>query len=99
GKLAQQFVAWKDDCPIKSFEKSYVGTLSRRIATIEDLVRFKTFIEEKLILHERTKFTHASSIDLSKEIKAMNEKYNKYECAFGFFESYFSGKPSESTAA
>lgn len=93
GDLAKQFAAWREDCPIKSFEKSYVGTLSRRIATIEDLLKFKTFIEEKLILHERTSFTHQTSIKLSQQIKefqSSSEKYDKHKCAFGFFENYFS---------
>jgi hypothetical protein len=94
GALARQFAAWREDCPIKSFEKSYVGTLSRRITTIPDVVRFKTFLEEKLILHDRTSFTHSVSIRLSDEIKALEsvseEKYDRHSCAFGFFESYFS---------
>lgn len=93
GELARQFAAWRDDCPIKSFEKSYVGTLSRRITTIHDLSRFKTFMEEKLILHERAAFTHATSTSLSEEIKVLEsslvEKYDRHKCAFGFFESYF----------
>lgn len=93
GELARQFAAWRDDCPIKSFEKSYVGTLSRRITTIQDLSRFKTFMEEKLILHERSSFTHSVSTKLSEEIKALEvsskEKYDRHNCAFGFFESYF----------
>src|SRR3989338_1478880 len=93
GKLAEQFAAWRDDCPIKSFEKSYVGTLSRRITTIPDLIRFKIFMEEKLILHERASFTHSVSTRLSEEIKtlesSLNEKYDRHNCAFGFFESYF----------
>ena len=93
GELAKQFAAWRDDCPIKSFEKSYVGTLSRRITTIPDLIRFKTFMEEKLILHERASFTHATSTSLSEEIKLLesssDEKYDRHKCAFGFFESYF----------
>lgn len=93
GELAKQFAAWREDCPIKSFEKSYVGTLSRRITTIPDLMRFKTFMEEKLILHERASFTHSVSASLSEEIKALesssSEKYDRHKCAFGFFESYF----------
>ncbi len=93
GELAKEFAAWREDCPIKSFEKSYVGTLSRRITTIPDLIRFKTFMEEKLILHERASFTHAISANLSEEIKALesssSEKYDRHKCAFGFFDSYF----------
>lgn len=93
GELAKQFAAWRNDCPIKSFEKSYVGTLSRRITTIPDMIRFKTFMEEKLILHERASFTHSISTRLSEEIRTLesstNEKYDRHNCAFGFFESYF----------
>lgn len=93
GELAKQFAAWRGDCPIKSFEKSYVGTLSRRITTIPDMIRFKTFMEEKLILHERASFTHSISTRLSGEIRTLessaNEKYDRHNCAFGFFESYF----------
>lgn len=92
GELARQFAAWRDDCPMKSFEKSYVGTLSRRISTLNDLTKFKIFIEEKLILHERTKFTHPISVKLAeaiKEIEQSNENYDKNKCAFGFFEAYF----------
>ena len=93
GELARQFAAWRNDCPIKSFEKSYVGTLSRRITTIPDLIRFKTFIEEKLILHERVPFTHLTSANLSEKLKLLesskDEQYDRHKCAFGFFESYF----------
>ncbi len=93
GELARQFASWRVDCPIKSFEKSYVGTLSRRITTISDLIRFKTFIEEKLILHGKAPFTHATSVKLAEGIKVLelssNERYDRHNCAFGFFESYF----------
>jgi len=102
GEIAKQFAAWRDDCPIKSFEKSYVGTLSRRIATINDLIKFKNFIEEKLILHERSKFTFETSVNLSKKIKELElstEKYDKNNCAFGFFESYFTQPKNEKQEA
>ncbi len=94
GELAQQFAAWRNDCPIKSFEKSYVGTLSRRITTMAELLKFKTFIEEKLVLHERSKFTFNASQKLTEAIKELEasseEKYDRHRCSFGFFESYFS---------
>jgi hypothetical protein len=90
GKLAEQFAAWRDDCPIKSFEKSYVGTLSRRITTLEDLIRFKRFIEEKLVIHERNfKSVKDTSYELAQAVKNFSGRYDKNECAFGFFESYF----------
>jgi len=102
GEIAKQFAAWRPDCPIKSFEKSYVGTLSRRIATINDLIKFKNFIEEKLILHERSKFTFETSVNLSEKIKELElsmEKYDKNNCAFGFFESYFAQSKKEKQEA
>lgn len=98
GEIASQFASWRKDCPIKSFEKSYVGNLTRRIATIDDLIKLKNDIEQKLIMHERTKFTHSKSIELSEKIKSLeaaSEKYDKNICAFGFFESYFYYSPTE----
>lgn len=90
GKLARQFAAWRDDCPIKSFEKSYVGNLSRRITTLSDLIRFKAFIEEKLVIHEKTyPNIKEASLQLAEQVKAFEGRYDKDECAFGFFESYF----------
>ncbi|BBO16692.1 conserved hypothetical protein [Candidatus Brocadia pituitae] len=90
GELAEQFAAWRDNCPIKSFEKSYVGTLSRRITTLEDLIRFKRFIEEKLVIHEKNfKSVKDISYELAQAIKNISGRYDKNECAFGFFESYF----------
>lgn len=102
GEIARQFAAWRNDCPIKSFEKSYIGTLSRRIATINDLIKFKSFIEEKLILHERSKFTFETSVNLAEKIKELElstEKYDKNSCAFGFFESYFAQTKNEKQEA
>ncbi len=92
GQMSRQFAPWRQNCPIASFEKSYVGTISRRITTIDDLIKFKNFIEEKLIMHEKSKYTFEISAKLNNEIKGLlessMEKYNKNYCAFGFFESY-----------
>ncbi|MDD2716744.1 MAG: hypothetical protein PHW04_12700 [Candidatus Wallbacteria bacterium] len=99
GKLAQNFAG--HETPIKSFEKSYVGNLTRRIASISDLLKFKTFIEEKLVMHEKNfENVRTTSLELTEKIKNRTEKYNKNECAFGFFESYFapfSGKQNQIT--
>lgn len=91
GIMARPFAAWRDDCPIKSFEKSYVGNLSRRISSIDDLVKFSAYLNEKLTLHSKLyKEVKQSFLDLSEEINNFDtEKYNKYNCALGFFESYF----------
>lgn len=91
GTMAKPFAAWRDDCPIKSFEKNYVGNLTRRIAYVEDLVKFSNFLNEKLAIHEKLyKDQQEASRQLAQELKNLsNTRYNKHECALGFFESYF----------
>jgi len=74
---------------INSFEKNYVGNLTRRISTIEDFIKMKNDIEQKLIMHDKTKFTFKTSHELSLLVKEFKGRYDKEECAFGFFESYF----------
>lgn len=39
---------------IKSFEKNYAGNLTRRIASLDDLIKFKDDIDQKLIMHDKT---------------------------------------------
>lgn len=75
--------------PIKSFEKSYVGNLTRRIGNLSDFRKLKTDIEQKLIMHDKTKFTYQISYDLAQKVKNFSNKYNKDESAFGFMEAYF----------
>jgi hypothetical protein len=84
---------------IKSFEKNYVGNLTRRISTIDDFIKLKNDIEQKLIMHEKSKFTFKTSYDLAQQVKGFKGRYDKEECAFGFFESYFKpiAKKGEST--
>lgn len=74
---------------INSFEKNYVGNLTRRITSIEDFIKLKNDIEQKLIMHDKTKFTFKVSHELSLLVKGFEGRYDKEECAFGFFESYF----------
>lgn len=92
GIMAKQFAAWRKDCPIKSFEKSYVGNLSRRITTIDELVKFTAFINEKLTIHDRLyPDVKEAYLNLVKTIDNFKgEKYSKDNCALGFFESYYS---------
>jgi hypothetical protein len=91
GIMARQFAAWRDDCPIKSFEKSYVGNLSRRITSIEELVKFSGFLNEKLTIHDRLYSDVKNSyLQLVGTINSFEgEKYNRHNCALGFFESYY----------
>lgn len=96
GIMAKQFEAWRDDCPIKSFEKSYVGNLSRRISSLEDMAKFSNFINEKLTIHERwypdVKEAFTAFIPLIQELENTKGEYNKNHCALGFFENYFTKK-------
>jgi hypothetical protein len=86
GQLAQP-VSWE----IKSFEKNYVGLLSRRISDKRNLIAFSNFINEKLAIHGRAypklkeKFIELTG--LLSEISEAN--YHRDYCAFGFFEGYF----------
>ena len=80
---------------INSFEKNYVGNLTRRIATLDDLIKLKNDVEQKLIMHDKTNFTSKDSYELSGEIKSFEGRYDKDECAFGFFESYFKPLPKK----
>lgn len=90
GKMGRQFAGPKS--PIKSFEKNYVGLLSRRISTLPDVVKLHNEINQKLVMHDRTKFTFRTSSELAEKILNFDESIEKYDsnfCAFGFFESYF----------
>lgn len=97
GVMARPFAAWRDDCPIKSFEKNYVGNLTRRIAYPDDLVKFSNFLNEKLAIHEKLyKDQQEASRQLAQELKTFGGmRYNKNECALGFFESYFEKQESQ----
>ncbi|RUT77772.1 hypothetical protein [Ancylomarina longa] len=100
GIMANRFAAWRDDCPIKSFEKSYVGNLSRRITSIEELVKFSGFLNEKLTIHgfmSKSKYIYIKDA-YSSLVETINnfegEKYNRHNCALGFFESYYGKRVS-----
>lgn len=97
GIMSRPFAAWRDDCPIKSFEKNYVGNLTRRISSLEDLIKFTIDIDQKLIMHDRTySDIKDASLTLANDVKTFEGKFDKNECAFGFFESYFnSSKKNE----
>lgn len=77
---------------IKSFEKAYVGNLSRRISNIDDLVEFTNYLNEKIMIHEKG---YPNIKEASKELTELldffpsNEKYNRNYCALGFFETYY----------
>lgn len=77
---------------IKSFEKAYVGNLSRRISNIDDLIEFTNYLNEKLMIHEKGyPNIKEASIELTSllDFFPTKEKYNKNYCALGFFETYY----------
>ncbi|MGA9771321.1 MAG: hypothetical protein WBV94_19965 [Blastocatellia bacterium] len=76
---------------IASFEKNYVGLLSRRISDKQGFVKFANFINEKLAIHD---VAYPNLKQASVELAAIvtdisNREYQKNYCAFGFFEGYF----------
>lgn len=76
---------------IKSFEKNYVGLLSRRISDKQGLIDFANFINEKLAIHNVAyPELKQASVKLAQLVGEISEKeYRKNYCAFGFFESYY----------
>jgi hypothetical protein len=85
GQLSQP-VSWQ----INSFEKNYVGQLSRRVSDIDSLMNFAGFVCEKLAIHDRAsrnlKEKYSEFISLVKEIQ---QDYDRRYCVVGFFEGYF----------
>jgi len=100
GVMSKPFAAWRKDCPIKSFEKSYVGNLSRRILSPSDAATFANFLNEKLIIHEqfypeqREAFQQFLTMLKSLEQEG-GEKYDRNSCALGFFEGYHPPIPKQ----
>jgi len=73
---------------INSFEKNYVGLLTRRVSSKDDCIKFYNEINEKLVMHKKT--WGQSSAEIANELANLpNSKYDKEKMAFGFFEGYF----------
>ena len=73
---------------INSFEKNYVGLLTRRVSTKNECIKFYNEINEKLIMHKKT--WGQSSAEIAGELVNLpNAKYDKEKIAFGFLEGYF----------
>mgnify|MGYP006924539995 CR=1 FL=1 len=99
GIMAEPFAAWrKDDCPVKSFEKNYVGMLSRRINKLEDISKFVSDINGYVMMHNKEgspvgkayyKIMDAHH-NITKILSEFEERYNKDYCSLGFFENYYS---------
>ncbi len=73
---------------INSFEKTYVGLLTRRISTKEDCVKFVNDICGKLTMHEKVWSTLCAEVCNNLASLSLQE-YDKEKVAFGFFEGYF----------
>lgn len=86
GKMAQPLRK-----EIASFEKNYVGLLSRRISDKQGLIKLANFINEKLAIHNVAyPNLKQASVQLAGIIADMSDaEYRKNQCAFGFFEGYF----------
>ena len=73
---------------IGSFEKNYVGLLSRRVSTKDDCIRFISDISQKLVMHDGMWATMCAEVcdDLA---NLSESEYDKDELSFGFLDGYF----------
>jgi hypothetical protein len=46
-------------------------------------------------MHDKAKYTFQTSYDLAQKLKDFKSRYDKEECAFGFFENYFKPIPKK----
>lgn len=79
---------------IGSFEKNYVGLLSRRVSTKEDCIRFVTHISQKLVMHDSV--WSAMCAEVCDDLANLSEsEYDKDELSFGFLDGYFKYEPTD----
>ena len=79
---------------IGSFEKNYVGLLSRRVSTKDDCIGFVTDISQKLVMHNGMWATMCAEVcdDLA---NISESEYDKDELSFGFLDGYFKYEPTD----
>ena len=79
---------------IGSFEKNYVGLLSRRVSTKDDCIRFVTDISQKLVMHDGMWATICAEVcdDLA---NLSESEYDKDELSFGFLDGFFKYEPTD----
>ena len=79
---------------IGSFEKNYVGLLSRRVSTKDDCIRFVTDISQKLVMHDGMWATMCAEVcdDLA---NLSESEYDKDKLSFGFLDGYFKYEPTD----
>lgn len=78
---------------IASFQKSYVGMLTRRITTKNDCIRLVNDICQKLTMHEKA-YNDACAEVCNELANLPLSEYDKEYFAFGFFEGYFKYEPN-----
>lgn len=79
---------------IGSFEKNYVGLLSRRVSTKDDCIRFVTDISQKLVMHDGMWATMCAEV--CDDLANLSEtEYDKDELSFGFLDGYFKYEPTD----
>lgn len=78
---------------IASFQKSYVGMLTRRITTKNDCIRLVNDICQKLTMHEKA-YNDACAEVCNELANLPLSEYDKEHLAFGFFEGYFKYEPN-----
>lgn len=89
GKMAQPLRKF-----IGSFEKNYVGLLSRRVSTKEDCIRFVTDLCQKLVMHDSV--WSVMSAEVFDDLANISEsEYDKDELSFGFLDGYFKYEPTD----
>lgn len=95
GRLAKELGVGKagKDPAINSFEKNYVGLLSRRIAAPSDVTALIVDVNQKLAIHslasEQVRDTASELAKLVSGFSDRSSEYDKNKLALGFFESYF----------
>lgn len=80
---------------INSFQKNYVGMLTRRASTKSDSVELANDIIEKLVMHDCAYQTSQCG-EVCAEIASL-AGYDKEQFAFGFFEGYFKYVANDAT--
>lgn len=85
-------LSWKP-IPIKSFEPRHIGYISRRVRDIYEITKLAVEINEMLRRHKRLfltqKMAHISLGEKISEIENEPNKFDRYQCAFGFLEGYY----------
>ena len=79
---------------INSFEKNYVGLLTRRTNSLNACIEFINELDEKATMHGKT-WAQNSSEARQMLSQIDSKEYNKEYLAFGFFEGYFTYEVSD----